>query len=163
MTEAVKRDLQLIKMRGYLDPKRFYKVRAGCAAVTQRASSSSHCHLYVLPLAGCRQQGSTQSVPGTVGLACCSKSACWVRIALNSPSLSQVGTVQEGAGEYHSARLTKRQRRATIADTLMSDRSFRCACHCTALHCTGWRWQQLTPMAVHPALRKQEVCQEELR
>lgn len=65
MTEAVKRDLQLIKMRGYLDPKRFYKVRAGCAAVTQRVSSS-RCHLYVLPPAGCRQQGSTQSVPGMV-------------------------------------------------------------------------------------------------
>lgn len=33
MTPEVKRDLQIIQARGYLDPKRFYKVRATLAGL----------------------------------------------------------------------------------------------------------------------------------
>jgi Fcf2 pre-rRNA processing len=39
--------------------------------------------------------------------------------------LLQIGTVIEGATEWKTARLTKKQRRATIADELLADAGLR--------------------------------------
>eukprot|EP01018_Ginkgo_biloba_P037637 Gb_34113 [translate_table: standard] len=69
ITPELKKDLQLLKLRGVLDPKRHYK-----------ADDSK-------------------------GL----------------PKYFQVGTVIEPASEFYSARLTKKERKATIADELLSD------------------------------------------
>ncbi|CEG37823.1 Uncharacterized conserved protein [Plasmopara halstedii] len=70
MTDDARRDFALLRMRNYLDPKKFYK-------------SSDHSR----------------------GL----------------PKHFQMGTVIEGAHEYHSARLTKKQRRKTFTDEIMAD------------------------------------------
>lgn len=37
----------------------------------------------------------------------------------------QVGTVIEPASEYFSGRLTKKERKPTLADELLSDRAFK--------------------------------------
>ena len=37
----------------------------------------------------------------------------------------QVGTVVESATDFYSGRLTKKERKATIADELLSDQTFR--------------------------------------
>ncbi|KAG2523264.1 hypothetical protein BBO99_00005669 [Phytophthora kernoviae] len=70
MTADARRDFALLKMRNYLDPKKFYK-------------SSDHSN----------------------GL----------------PKHFQMGVVIEGAHEFHSARLTKKQRRQTFTDEIMAD------------------------------------------
>eukprot|EP00505_MAST-04D_sp_SCG-Rhode-Island_P001344 Stramenopile-MAST_4_protein_1344 len=74
MTDEIKRDLELIKMRSFIDPKRFYKKSDGKRKL---------------------------------------------------PTEFQLGTVIEGAGEYKSSRLTKKQRRANIAEELYSDKRAR--------------------------------------
>ncbi|EQC27561.1 hypothetical protein, variant [Saprolegnia diclina VS20] len=75
MTDEAKRDMQLIKMRNYLDPKRFYK-------------SSDH------------KKG-------------------------NLPKVFQVGTVIEGAAEYKSNRLTRKERQQTFTEEIMHDQAIR--------------------------------------
>ncbi|KAE9341225.1 hypothetical protein PF008_g10735 [Phytophthora fragariae] len=70
MTDDARRDFQLLRMRNYLDPKKFYK-------------SSDH--------------------------------------ARGLPKHFQMGVVVEGAHEFHSARLTKKQRRKTFTDEIMAD------------------------------------------
>jgi len=67
LTDAVKHDLNVIKSRNYLDPKRFYK-------------SSDKASKFM-----------------------------------------QIGTVIEGNAEYHSARLTKKQRRTNLTEEMMAD------------------------------------------
>jgi hypothetical protein len=68
LTDDVKKDLQLIRNRNYLDPKRFYK----------KANDPSGQHV-------------------------------------------QVGTVVEGAAEYYSSRLAKRERRSNLVDEVLAD------------------------------------------
>ncbi|CAK4760651.1 hypothetical protein LEN26_005568 [Aphanomyces euteiches] len=75
MTAEAKRDIQLIKMRNYLDPKRFYK-------------SSDH-----------------------------RKS--------NMPKVFQVGTVIEGAAEFKSARLSRKERHQTFTEEILHDQQIR--------------------------------------
>ncbi|EGZ04602.1 hypothetical protein PHYSODRAFT_536074, partial [Phytophthora sojae] len=70
MTDDARRDFQLLRMRNYLDPKKFYK-------------SSDHSRAL--------------------------------------PKHFQMGVVVEGAHEFHSARLTKKQRRKTFTDEIMAD------------------------------------------
>jgi hypothetical protein len=76
LTKENERDLQLIKMRSVLDPKRFYK-------------AYDHKGKRALP------------------------------------KVFQVGTMIEGAHEFKSGRLTKKQRKATFADELMANASFK--------------------------------------
>ncbi|CAM9683530.1 unnamed protein product, partial [Chrysoparadoxa australica] len=71
MTEKLKQDLSVIKMRNYLDSKRFYK----------KADVSS--------------------------------------------KFVQLGTVVEGAAEWKSSRLTKKQRKSTLVDELLADQKFK--------------------------------------
>ncbi|XP_051118401.1 rRNA-processing protein fcf2-like [Andrographis paniculata] len=71
ITPELKKDLQLLKLRGVIDPKRHYK------------------------------KGDTKSK--------------------SLPKYFQVGTVIEPASEFYASRLTKKQRKATIADELLSD------------------------------------------
>jgi hypothetical protein len=73
MTPELKKDLQLLKLRGYMDPKRHYK------------------------------KGDSKSK--------------------TLPKYFQVGTVVESASEYFSGRLTKKERKATLADELLLDQS----------------------------------------
>ncbi|KAL4161011.1 hypothetical protein PRNP1_001568 [Phytophthora ramorum] len=70
MSEDARRDFALLRMRNYLDPKKFYK-------------SSDHSRAL--------------------------------------PKHFQMGVVVEGAHEFHSARLTKKQRRKTFTDEIMAD------------------------------------------
>uniref|UniRef100_A0AAV1UDD8 Fcf2 pre-rRNA processing C-terminal domain-containing protein n=1 Tax=Peronospora matthiolae TaxID=2874970 RepID=A0AAV1UDD8_9STRA len=70
MTADARRDFALLRMRNYLDPKKFYK-------------SSDHSRAL--------------------------------------PKHFQMGQVIEGAHEFHSARLTKKQRRQTFTDEIMAD------------------------------------------
>ncbi|KAG3185208.1 hypothetical protein PC128_g13387 [Phytophthora cactorum] len=70
MTDDSRRDFALLRMRNYLDPKKFYK-------------SSDHSRAL--------------------------------------PKHFQMGEVIEGAHEFHSARLTKKQRRKTFTDEIMAD------------------------------------------
>ncbi|KUF83367.1 rRNA-processing protein fcf2 [Phytophthora nicotianae] len=70
MTDDARRDFALLRMRNYLDPKKFYK-------------TSDH----------------TRALPKHF----------------------QMGVVIEGAHEFHSARLTKKQRRKTFTDEIMAD------------------------------------------
>ena len=74
MTPEIQRDLEVIKMRSFADPKRFYK------------KSDSRREL---------------------------------------PKEFQLGTIIEGNNEYKSARLTKKNRKQTIADELYSDKRVR--------------------------------------
>ncbi|RQM29239.1 hypothetical protein B5M09_002514 [Aphanomyces astaci] len=72
LTAEAKRDIQLIKMRNYIDPKRFYK-------------SSDH-----------------------------RKSAM--------PKVFQVGTVIEGAAEFKSARVSRKDRHQTFTEEILHDK-----------------------------------------
>ncbi|XP_002975646.2 deoxynucleotidyltransferase terminal-interacting protein 2 isoform X1 [Selaginella moellendorffii] len=69
LTPELKRELQLIKLRGALDPKRHYK-----------------------------KEDSKKL-----------------------PKYFQIGTVVEGPGEFYSSRLTRAERKATIAEELLAD------------------------------------------
>ncbi|ORX91174.1 Fcf2-domain-containing protein [Basidiobolus meristosporus CBS 931.73] len=69
ITDELKRDLTLIKLRNVLDPKRHYK------------------------------KDNSKELP----------------------KYFQVGTIIEGAGEFYSARLTRRERKETILGELMAD------------------------------------------
>eukprot|EP00612_Vaucheria_litorea_P000501 CAMPEP_0171452850 /NCGR_PEP_ID=MMETSP0945-20130129/794_1 /TAXON_ID=109269 /ORGANISM="Vaucheria litorea, Strain CCMP2940" /LENGTH=246 /DNA_ID=CAMNT_0011977601 /DNA_START=111 /DNA_END=851 /DNA_ORIENTATION=+ len=73
-SKELQRDIDVIKMRSYLDPQRFYKA----------------------------------SEIGNRGIG-----------------LQQVGTVVEAPNEFFSSRLTKRQRRRTVVDELMSDQNIK--------------------------------------
>ncbi|CAN0907887.1 rRNA-processing protein fcf2 [Linum grandiflorum] len=73
ITPELKKDLQILKLRGAIDPKRHYK----------------KSDLKVLP------------------------------------KYFQVGTVIESPMEYFSSRLTKKERKATLADELLADQSFK--------------------------------------
>ncbi|KAK7747105.1 dTDP-fucopyranose mutase [Diatrype stigma] len=70
LTPELKRDLQILKMRDILDPKRFYRKDSSKAAV---------------------------------------------------PEYSQVGTLVEGPTEWHSARMTKRERKRTLLDEVLEN------------------------------------------
>ncbi|KAI3512431.1 hypothetical protein L1887_19747 [Cichorium endivia] len=75
LTPELKKDLQLLKLRNVIDPKRHYK------------------------------KGDSK---------------------LNTfPKYFQVGTVVEPLSEYFTSRLTKRERKATLADELLSDPSLK--------------------------------------
>ncbi|KAI3737831.1 hypothetical protein L2E82_27844 [Cichorium intybus] len=75
LTPELKKDLQLLKLRNVIDPKRHYK------------------------------KGDSK---------------------LNTfPKYFQVGTVVEPVAEYFTSRLTKRERKATLADELLSDQSLK--------------------------------------
>jgi Fcf2 pre-rRNA processing len=71
MTDAVQKDLAVIRNRNYLDPKRFYK----------SADNNKNKHMV------------------------------------------QVGTVIEGAAEFYSSRLTKKERRTNFTDEILADPS----------------------------------------
>lgn len=71
ITPELKKDLQLLKLRGVMDPKRHYK------------------------------KGDTK--------------------LKSLPKYFQVGTVIEPASEFFTSRLTKKERKATIADELLAD------------------------------------------
>ncbi|KAG5232785.1 hypothetical protein OIU85_026724 [Salix viminalis] len=75
ITPELKRDLQLLKLRSAIDPKRHYK------------------------------RGDPKSK--------------------DLPKYFQVGTVVESATDFYSGRLTKKERKATIADELLSDQTFQ--------------------------------------
>ncbi|KAL3577462.1 hypothetical protein D5086_018966 [Populus alba] len=75
ITPELKRDLQLLKLRSAIDPKRHYK----------RGDSKSK----------------------------------------ELPKYFQVGTVVESATDFYSGRLTKKERKVTIADELLYDQTFR--------------------------------------
>ncbi|GLE11459.1 hypothetical protein PINS_up023891 [Pythium insidiosum] len=74
MTDDARRDFALLRMRNYLDPKKFYK-------------TSDHNK--------------------------------------NLPKFFQFGTVVEGAHEFKSARLTKKERQQTFTDEIMADDQIR--------------------------------------
>ncbi|XP_043701743.1 rRNA-processing protein fcf2-like [Telopea speciosissima] len=73
ITPELKKDLQMLKLRSVIDPKRHYK------------------------------KGDSKSK--------------------TLPKYFQVGTVTESASDFFSGRLTKKERKATLADELLSDRS----------------------------------------
>jgi len=73
LTDEVKRDLQILKMRGTLDNKRHYK----------RSDSKAF------------------------------------------PKFFQMGTVVEGAHDFYSSRLSKKDRKRTMVDELLADAEFR--------------------------------------
>ncbi|XP_031473795.1 rRNA-processing protein fcf2-like [Nymphaea colorata] len=72
ITSELKKDLEILKLRSVIDPKRHYK----------KSDSKT------------------------------------------LPKYFQVGTVVEPVSEYFSSRLTRRQRKATLTDELLSDRGF---------------------------------------
>ncbi|XP_042030730.1 rRNA-processing protein fcf2-like [Salvia splendens] len=72
ITPELKKDLQLLKLRNVIDPKRHYK------------------------------KGDSKTLP----------------------KYFQVGTVIESASEFFSGRLTKKERKATLADELLADGTF---------------------------------------
>ncbi|XP_042028096.1 rRNA-processing protein fcf2-like [Salvia splendens] len=72
ITPELKKDLQLLKLRNVIDPKRHYK------------------------------KGESKTLP----------------------KYFQVGTVIESASEFFSGRLTKKERKATLADELLADSTF---------------------------------------
>ncbi|KAL4272451.1 hypothetical protein GQ457_13G023230 [Hibiscus cannabinus] len=74
LTPELKKDLQLLKLRGAIDPKRHYKKDSKSKAL---------------------------------------------------PKYFQVGTVVESVTDYYSGRLTKNERKATLADELLSDPAVR--------------------------------------
>eukprot|EP00262_Sarcandra_glabra_P016908 TRINITY_DN563_c0_g1_i1.p1 TRINITY_DN563_c0_g1~~TRINITY_DN563_c0_g1_i1.p1 ORF type:complete len:193 (-),score=37.46 TRINITY_DN563_c0_g1_i1:220-798(-) len=71
VTPEIKKDLQILKLRSAIDPKRHYK------------------------------KGESKALP----------------------KYFQVGTVIESASDFFSGRLTKKERKATLADELLSDHS----------------------------------------
>ncbi|KAH7513586.1 hypothetical protein JRO89_XSUnG0176400 [Xanthoceras sorbifolium] len=73
ITPELKKDLQLLKLRNVIDPKRHYK------------------------------KGDSKSK--------------------TLPKYFQVGTVVESASDFFSSRLAKKERKATLADELLSDRN----------------------------------------
>ncbi|XP_071723764.1 rRNA-processing protein fcf2-like [Rutidosis leptorrhynchoides] len=75
ITPELKRDLELLKLRGAMDPKRFYK----------KAGSKSKA----------------------------------------LPKYFQVGTVIQSHEEFYSGRLSKKERKETLADELLSDSKFK--------------------------------------
>ncbi|KAI3459161.1 hypothetical protein Pfo_015824 [Paulownia fortunei] len=75
ITPELKKDLQLLKLRSAIDPKRHYK------------------------------KGDSRSK--------------------TLPKYFQVGTVIESASEFFTGRLTKKERKATLADELLSDGTLR--------------------------------------
>ncbi|OWM63246.1 rRNA-processing protein fcf2-like [Punica granatum] len=75
ITPELKKDLQLLKMRNVIDPKRHYK------------------------------KGDSKSK--------------------TMPKYFQVGTVIESAAEFFSGRLSKKERKATLADELLSDQALK--------------------------------------
>lgn len=99
MTEDLKMDLRALKMRGALDPKRFYKV---CAHTLQPRPPCAH-HSRASHFVGCCLYQATEKRSGFL----------------------QVGTVVEGATEYFSSRLTKKERKQNIVDELMHDEKVR--------------------------------------
>uniref|UniRef100_A0A7N0VB69 Fcf2 pre-rRNA processing C-terminal domain-containing protein n=1 Tax=Kalanchoe fedtschenkoi TaxID=63787 RepID=A0A7N0VB69_KALFE len=72
LTPELKKDLQLLKLRNVIDPKRHYK------------------------------KGDTK--------------------LKNLPKYFQVGTMVESASDFYTGRLTKRERKASLADELLSDK-----------------------------------------
>lgn len=76
LTEENKKDLRLLQMRSFLDPKRFYKQKVG----------KRHKKM---------------------------------------PKFFQMGTVIAGATEYYSSNLTKKQRKRTMMEEVMSDPATR--------------------------------------
>ncbi|XP_022760790.1 rRNA-processing protein fcf2 [Durio zibethinus] len=70
LTPELKKDLQLLKLRGAIDPKRHYKKESKSKAL---------------------------------------------------PKYFQVGTVVESVTDYYSGRMTKKERKPTLADELLSD------------------------------------------
>ncbi|KAI4369485.1 hypothetical protein MLD38_017920 [Melastoma candidum] len=75
VTPELKKDLQLLKLRNVIDPKRHYK----------KSDSKSKA----------------------------------------LPKYFQVGTVIESSTEFYSGRLTKKERKATLADELLSDQTLK--------------------------------------
>lgn len=73
LTPELKQDLQLLKLRGVMDPKRHYK----------------------------KSDAKSKTLP----------------------KYFQVGTIVESASDFYSSRLTKKERKARIADELLSDSS----------------------------------------
>ena len=60
---------------------------------------------------------------GVYDISCSALCACRivVQLGVRGPGLLQLGTVIEGPTEWKTARLTKKQRRSTIADELLAD------------------------------------------
>ncbi|KDO72193.1 hypothetical protein CISIN_1g0470692mg, partial [Citrus sinensis] len=78
ITPELKKDLQLLKLRSAMDPKRHYK----------------------------KSEAKSKTLPNKIaGVFYC----------------DQVGTVVESSTDFFSSRLTKKERKATLADELLSD------------------------------------------
>jgi hypothetical protein len=106
VTPEVKKDLQFIKLRGYVDSKRFYKA---CALVAKEVAIfvafAWKNHVFcTVDIIFSRWQNDD-----------------WKKL----PKYFQVGTVVEGAGEYYSARLTNKERAPTLVDQLLRDNEVR--------------------------------------
>ncbi|KAK2969656.1 hypothetical protein RJ640_025833 [Escallonia rubra] len=101
MTPELKKDLQLLKLRGVMDPKRHYK----------KGDSKSK----TLP----------KYFQASILLCCPSVDYSWIMMLLFMPcaTIIQVGTVIEGTSEFFTGRLTKKERKATLAEELLSDPS----------------------------------------
>ncbi|GMN60661.1 hypothetical protein TIFTF001_029763 [Ficus carica] len=85
MTPELQKDLQLLKLRNAMDPKRHYK--KGNSKSSKYFQASGQCHI-----------GSRGTHIG-------------------------VGTVIESPLDFFSGRLTKKERKASLADELLSDRT----------------------------------------
>lgn len=48
-----------------------------------------------------------------------------MKAAKGTPKFVQLGVVQESAGEFYSSRLTQAQRKGSLVDQLLADRSFK--------------------------------------
>ncbi|KAF9586883.1 hypothetical protein IFM89_039908 [Coptis chinensis] len=103
ITPEIKRDLQILKLRSALDPKRHYKKSdSKSKTLPKYFQASILCYSCVVLLC-------------TFFIALINS---WVILSFN-----QVGTVIESASDFFSGRLTKKERKETLANELLADHS----------------------------------------
>jgi hypothetical protein len=101
VTPELKRDLQLLKLRNVLDPKRFYKRDGdrGLPKFFQARSDDPRCAREAL----------------------CSDLKGAVCVGGGGARGAQVGTVVESGADWYSGRVPKRARKGTIVEELLAD------------------------------------------
>ncbi|KAG7014649.1 fcf2, partial [Cucurbita argyrosperma subsp. argyrosperma] len=103
MSPEVEEDLRLLKLRSVIDPKRHYKKGdSKSKTLPKYFQASFYFHKYLLVLK------TGKSI---------------ILVLIFTFDLCNVGTVVESSLDFFSGRLTKKERRATLADELLSDQA----------------------------------------
>ena len=102
MTEDLQRDIKMIELRNYIDPKRFV------------SANYSYCISLLL---------TCKSIEFTVTLR-----LLFFRFYKSLGKIQNVlhvGTIIEGPSEFRSSRLTKKERKQSITEELLADRGIK--------------------------------------